>query len=82
VYTAQLPETLALDLVAERSLLRPWGFNPSNQIPGPSCHVFRLDEDVQKTFQEPAELLVHAKIGEKQGIARAMVVSGRLQDAR
>jgi hypothetical protein len=44
--------------------------------------VFRLDEDVQKAFQEPAELLVHAKIGEKQGIARATVVSGRLQDAR
>jgi len=42
--------------------------------------MFRLDEDVQKTFQEPTDLLVYYRIGEKQQIARATVIRGRLQD--
>jgi hypothetical protein len=43
---------------------------------------FRLDEDVQKTFKDPTELLVYYKIGEKNQIARATVIRGRLQDTR
>jgi hypothetical protein len=42
--------------------------------------LFRLDEDVQRAFQEPTELLVYYRIGEKQQIARATVIKGRLQD--
>ncbi len=44
--------------------------------------VFRLDEDVQKTFREPTELLIYYRIAEKQQIARATVIRGRLQDTR
>jgi len=44
--------------------------------------LFRLDEDVKKTFREPTELLVYYRIGEKQQIARATVTGGRLQDTR
>jgi hypothetical protein len=40
--------------------------------------MFWLDEDVQNTFQKPAELLVHYKIGDKPGIARVRVVRGSL----
>jgi hypothetical protein len=43
--------------------------------------LFRLDEDVKKTFREPRELLVYYRIGEQQ-ISRATVAGGRLQDTR
>jgi hypothetical protein len=42
--------------------------------------LFRLDENVQKTFREPTELLVYYRIGEKQQIARATVIRGPVQD--
>jgi hypothetical protein len=40
--------------------------------------MFWLDEDVQNTFQKPAELLVHYKIGDRPGIARVSVIRGSL----
>jgi len=40
--------------------------------------MFWLDEDVHNTFQKPAELFVHYKIGDKQEIARVRVIRGSL----
>jgi hypothetical protein len=40
--------------------------------------TFWLEDDVQNTFQKPAELLVHYKIGDKQGVARVRVIRGSL----
>jgi hypothetical protein len=61
-----------------------WGY-PTTIPPGGTKVLyvqFRLDEDVQETFREPAELLLHYRIGEKQEIAHATVIGGRLGDRR
>jgi hypothetical protein len=43
--------------------------------------LFRLDDDVRKTFHQAAELRVHYRNGNQQEIARANILGGSLENS-
>jgi hypothetical protein len=77
-----------VELAAQRTIFankppRP-GTYPLVVLPGRTEILeiwFDLDDDVWNTFQQPAELRVHYRRANKEGVAHASVIGGRL-DAR
>ena len=58
---------------------------PKTVLPGQTQNVtvlFRLDDDVQKTFRQSAELRVHYRGGNTDDIVRAVIELGPVDDSR